>query len=61
MKNHALFTGLLSKKDKMAPAEQHARSVDEAKRAEVDESPDAMDMVFKRLTLTRKSSLPNET
>lgn len=37
----------------MTPVEQHARFVEAAKRAEADESPDAMDKALKRLTVKR--------
>jgi hypothetical protein len=36
-------------KKRMTPAEQHARFVEAAKKAEVDESPAAMDKAFKRI------------
>jgi hypothetical protein len=44
------------RKSKLTPAEQHARFVETAKKAEADEAPDAMDRAFKRLKITRKSS-----
>jgi hypothetical protein len=39
------------KRQKDTPAKQHARFVEAAKKAEADESPDAMDKAFKKLSL----------
>ena len=44
------------KKAKDTPAEQHARFVEAAKKAEADEAPDAMDKALKRLKVTQKPS-----
>jgi hypothetical protein len=44
------------KSKRMTPAEQHARFVEAAKKSEADESPDAMDKAFKKLTLKNGSS-----
>lgn len=49
-----------TKHKRLTPAEQHARFVEAAKKAEADESPEAMDKAFKRLRVTRKSSSPDE-
>lgn len=53
--------GNKTKSKRLTPAEQHARFVEAAKKAEADESPDAMDKAFGRLKVTRKSSPPNGT
>jgi hypothetical protein len=37
------------KKNRMSPAQQHARFVEAAKKAEADESPDALDKAFKTI------------
>jgi hypothetical protein len=47
------------RKPKDTPAAQHARFVEAAKKAEADESPDALDKAFKRLNLSQK--LPRAT
>lgn len=39
----------------MTPEQQHARFVEAAKRAEVDEAPGAMDKAFKRLSIKKGS------
>ena len=43
-----------SKAKKLTPEEQHARFVEAAKKAEADESPEAMDRAFKRLNPRHK-------
>ncbi len=40
---------------RMTPEQQHARFVEAAKRAEVDEAPGAMDKAFKRLSIKKGS------
>ena len=47
------------KRLKDTPEKQHARFVEAAKKAEADESPDALDKAFKRLNLSQK--LPRAT
>jgi hypothetical protein len=42
-----------SKKPKETPAAQHARFVEAAKKAEADESPDALDRAFNRVDLKK--------
>jgi len=37
------------------PQKQHARFVEAAKKAEADESPDALDKAFKKVDLTKPS------
>lgn len=41
------------------PEKQHARFVESAKKAEADESPDAMDMAFKKIVA--RSRFKNKT
>jgi hypothetical protein len=46
-----------SKRQKDTPEKQHARFVEAAKEAEADETPDALDKVFKKLApMAKKSS-----
>ena len=44
------------KKKRMSPAQQHARFVEAAKKAEADETPGALDKAFKRLAPRMKKS-----
>lgn len=44
------------KRPKDTPEKQHERFVEAAKKAEADESPDAMDKAIRRLKVTQKSS-----
>jgi hypothetical protein len=45
-----------AKKSSIAAAEQHARFVEAAKKAEADESQDALDKAFKRLAPRMKKT-----
>jgi hypothetical protein len=53
--------GKKPKTKRMTPAQQHARFVEAAEKAEADEAPDAMDKAIKKLDFTRKPSSPSET
>jgi hypothetical protein len=44
------------KTKRMTPAEQHARFVEAAKKAEADEAPDAMDKAFKKIDPAKKGN-----
>jgi len=44
------------KQPKDTPEQQHARFVEAAKKAEADESPDAMDKAFRRLAVNKPTS-----
>ena len=46
-----------AKKSLITPAQQHARFVEAAKKAEADESPDALDKAFKRLAPRMKKTV----
>ena len=41
---------------RMTPAEQHARFIEAAKKAEADERPEAFDAVFKRVARPKPSA-----
>jgi hypothetical protein len=41
---------------RMTPAEQHARFIEAAKKAEADERPAAFDKVFKSMQIRRKTT-----
>jgi len=44
-----------SKRGTDTPEKQHARFVEAARQAEVDESPDALDKAFKKITIAKPS------
>ena len=44
-----------TRKPKDTPEQQHARFVQAAKKAEADESQDAMDKAFKRVVLQKRA------
>jgi len=44
-----------SKRPRDTPADQHARFVEAAKKAQADESPDALDKAFKKVSLIKPS------
>jgi hypothetical protein len=46
------------KKAPMTPAEQHARFVEAAKKAEADERPEEFERVFKKVASTRPGKKP---
>ena len=43
-----------AKKPPLTPAEQHARFVEAAKKAEADERPEEFDKIFKKVARARK-------
>jgi hypothetical protein len=45
-----------AKKPKDTPEKQHARFVEAARKAEADESPDALDKAFERVDLIKPSA-----